>query len=342
MRRLALRIVGLALCTTALTGCGMLGGSGGGDADLNPVVHNGGDSTAPMTVDIGTGVRQAQLLRTSGDLNGAMRILSQLMLGAPDDPRVVGEYGKLLVQQGRSADAVQFLHRAVELQPNDWTLYSALGVAYDKQTDAPNAKLAYERALVLKPGEPAVLNNFAMSRMLAGDPVAARTLMMQAQAGGSTDPRIAQNLALLDARTPAAAPVTAIAAAQPVAPPAQAVATAAPRAPVMANALPPAAMPAHNAPRPLTQGGAQVVMQDVPVDPLAGPVGRAAHPAKPVPLKPSKLAKTGKPAKVAAAARPDKAAKPAPHVLADAKPPKKPDAHDHIPSLRMTADASKP
>src|ERR1700709_1380818 len=142
MRRLAVRIVGLALCTTALTGCGMLGGGGGGEPDMARVAHN--DAMAPMAADIGAGVRQVQLLRTSGDLNGAMRILSQLMLGAPDDSRVVGEYGKLLVQQGRTADAVQFLHRAVELQPNDWTLYSALGVAYDKQSDAPNAKLAYE------------------------------------------------------------------------------------------------------------------------------------------------------------------------------------------------------
>jgi hypothetical protein len=239
---------------------------------------------------------------------------------------------------------VQFLHRAVELQPNDWTYYSALGVAYDKQSDAPNAKLAYERALTLKPGEPAVLNNFAMSRMLAGDVVAARTLMLQAQAGGSTDPRIAQNLALLDSRTPAAAPVTAVAAAQPVTPPAQAVATAAPRAPVVAsNTLP----PAHGAPLPIAHGNRQIVMQDVPVDPLAGPVGH--HPAKPTPAKPSRLAKadkpakSDKPAKVAVAAKPDKAAKPSPHVLADAKPPKKPAAaHDHIPSLRMTADASKP
>ena len=35
--------------------------------------------------------------------------------------RVVGEYGKLLVQQGRSSDAVQFLSRAVQLAPSDWT-----------------------------------------------------------------------------------------------------------------------------------------------------------------------------------------------------------------------------
>jgi hypothetical protein len=313
----------------------MLGGSD--DAATPPSAHNG--SNTPIATDMAAAVRQAQMLRTSGDLEGATRILSQLMLGAPDDPRVVGEYGKLLVQEGHSGDAVQFLRRAIELQPSDWTLYSALGVAYDQQTDPANAKMAYERALGLKPGEAAVLNNFAMSRMLAGDRVAARTLMMQAQASGSTDPKIAQNLALLDSTTPAMA--------APVALPPSAVATL-PHKPVVASngfpPLPAAPTPAaaHGAPLPITHGAGQVVMQEVPVDPLAGPVARNAHNAKP-----PKLAKTGKPAKLALAGKPPAKAKPAPRTVAANTPPKpaktaKPSAHDHIPALRMTADASKP
>jgi Flp pilus assembly protein TadD len=329
MRGLLVRFAGIALCATALTGCGMMGG--GDDAVTPPSAHNGGGM--PLPTDMAAAVRQAQLLRTSGDLEGATRILSQLMLGAPDDPRVVGEYGKLLVQEGHSGDAVQFLRRAIELQPSDWTLYSALGVAYDQQTDPANAKMAYERALGLKPGEAAVLNNFAMSRMLAGDRVAARTLMMQAQASGSTDPKIAQNLALLDSTTPAAPP----------APPPSAVAMAPTKPVVASNAFPlPAPAAAHGAPLPIAHGSGQVVMQEVPIDPLAGPVGHAAHNAKP-----PKLAKTGKPAKVALAGKPTAKAKPAPRTLAANTPPKpvkpaKPSAHDHIPALRMTADASKP
>ncbi len=336
MRGSLVRFLGMALCASALTGCGMLG-VGGDDAVTPPNAHN--SAGMPVATDMAAAVHQAQVLRTTGDLEGATRILSQLMLGAPDDPRVVGEYGKLLVQEGHSGDAVQFLRRAIELQPSDWTLYSALGVAYDQQTDPANAKMAYERALGLKPGEPAVLNNFAMSRMLAGDRVAARTLMMQAQASGSTDPKIARNLALLDGSTPAMA--------GPVALPPSAVA-ALPRKPLVAsNGFPPlpAAAPtptaAHGAPLPITHGAGQVVMQEVPIDPLAGPVGRSAHNAKP-----PKLAKTGKPAKLAKAGTPPAKAKPARNVAANT-PPKpaktaKPNAHDHIPALRMTADASKP
>ena len=38
----------------------------------------------------------------------------------------------------------------MELQPNDWTLYSALGVAYDQLGDQTSARTAYEHALALQ------------------------------------------------------------------------------------------------------------------------------------------------------------------------------------------------
>lgn len=312
MHRLAVRIAALALGTTALGGCSMFGDAGvNADADKPVAVAD----SSPMAPDIDSNVHKAQLLRGSGDILGATRIMSQLMLVYPDDPRVVGEYGKLLVQQRASADAVQFLRRAIELQPNDWSLYSALGVAFDQQSDSNDAKLAYERALALKPNEAAVLNNFAMSRMLAGDPASARTLLMQAQASGSADPRIASNLALLDRNSPVKP--AAVAPAKP----ATAVAVTAPSKPATRTAMAPVVV--GGAPKPLMHGNRQVVMQDVPFDPLAGPV--AKHTAKP-----------GKTAKLA------KARKPAPRVAVTAPPGKKPKAADRIPALRMTADAGKP
>ena len=230
------------------------------------------------------------------------------------------------MQQGRSGDAAQFLRRAVELQPNDWSIYSALGVAYDQLSDPLNAKLAYEHALALKPGEPAILNNYAMSRMLAGDTASARILMAQAQASGSTDPKIVRNLALLNSVAPAPA--------MPARPPVPALASTPPqpRAPVARNEFPPVTMPAHGVPTAITRGATRIVMQEVPFDPLAGPVGRAVHPS----------AKPAKPVKVARTPR-------APQHLAvntpkPNKPPQKakPSAINHIPALRMTADASKP
>lgn len=308
MRRPSLLLLGAALSALSLGGCGSM--DIGGDARPAATAPGqqadatGGAST--MAPDVEDNLHQMQLLRANNDLVGATRIISQLMLVYPDDPRVVGEYGKLLVQENRSDDAVQFLRRAIELKPGDWTLYSALGVAFDQANDHTSAKLAYERALAVKPGEPAVLNNYAMSRMMAGDTAGARTLLLQAKASGATDPKIDRNLALLDKMpVPAAAPAPAYAAAGPRKP----VAT------VQVGALP-APGSAHGAPTPLARSN--VVMQAVPSDPLAGPVAK----------KPSRLARVAahKPSKVAASTTP-------------AKKPAKPGA---IPSLRMTADAGKP
>ncbi|MGZ6007562.1 MAG: tetratricopeptide repeat protein, partial [Rhizomicrobium sp.] len=194
MQRMLVRVAALALCTSALTACSMMGGG----EDKAMLSRSANNSPLAIATDLTSAIHQAQLLRTKGDLDGATRVISQLMLAAPDDARVVGEYGKLLVQQGRSDDAAQFLRRAVELEPSEWTYYSALGVAYDQLRDPGNARNAYEHALALKPGEPAILNNYAMSRMLAGDTTNARALMIQAKASGSPDPKIAANLAILD------------------------------------------------------------------------------------------------------------------------------------------------
>jgi tetratricopeptide (TPR) repeat protein len=218
------------------------------------------------------------------------------MLVTQDDPRIIGEYGKVLVQQGRAPEALNFLRRAVELQPGDWTLYSALGVAYDQTKDSAKAHDAYQRALVLKPGEAVVLNNFALSRMLAGDPAGAKTLMAEAAASGSADPKIARNVALIDGLAGPKMPPLAQAATQTPA-------TAAPAtvAPANAKTLPAVSHP----PRPLVANRAErnpstaantVFMQQVPFDPKAGPVAK-----KPAKATPHKLAKTPSPAPTKAA-----------------------------------------
>ena len=264
--RFAPSLASLLLCGSVLAGCA---------SDNSGVLGNIGQhknvsaSTGALPTDGDSGVRQAQQARLAGRYDDAIHTLSQLMLLASDDPRVVGEYGKALVEKGRAREAVQFLTRATELQPRDWTVYSALGVAYDEAGDQISAGRAYEHALALKPGEPAILNNYALSRMLASDPAMARQLIASAaSAGGASDPKIAHNIALVNALALQPAPVPApVAQAAPAAKaPAVDVASRAPTPIVTPAALP--AVPAVSNP--------QVVMQAVPADPLAGPV--KSHP----------------------------------------------------------------
>jgi Flp pilus assembly protein TadD len=272
MMRFAPSLASLLLCGSVLAGCA------GDDSGVMGSIgqhKNVSASAGALPTDVDSGVRQAQQARLDGRYDDAIHTLSQLMLLASDDPRVVGEYGKALVEKGRAREAVQFLTRATELQPRDWTVYSALGVAYDEAGDQVSAGRAYEHALALKPGEPAILNNYALSRMLASDPAMARQLIASAaSAGGASDPKIAHNIALVNSLASQPAPVpAAVAQAAPAAKaPAVDVASRAPTS-IVTQAAPPAVPAASNP---------QVVMQAVPADPLAGPVKSHAKPqAKP-------------------------------------------------------------
>ncbi|MGD0190251.1 MAG: tetratricopeptide repeat protein [Rhizomicrobium sp.] len=222
------------------------------DADIATIAKD-----LPGTLD--GEVKRAQLLRSRGDLDDASHSLAQLMLVAPDDARVVGEYGKVLVQQGHPQTALPYLKRAAEMQPKDWTLFSAMGVAYDQTDDHTHARVAYEHALELAPNQPAVLNNLAVSHMLAGDLSGAQKLLAQAAVAGSQDPKIASNSEVLASLKPAA-------------PAAQKPAASASKSPAPAATKLSSVSPNREAvapPKPLTSA---VVMQAVPVDPLAGPV----------------------------------------------------------------------
>jgi Flp pilus assembly protein TadD len=227
-------------------------------------------------------IQQAQMLRLAGNYPDAIKHLSQVMMVASDDSRVISEYGKTLAAMGRASDAVNFLTRAQQLQPGDWTVYSALGVAYDQIGDQKTAQVNYERALAIKPEEPSVLNNYALSRMLAKDPEMARNLAARAEsAGGKSDSMIGRNIAMIRSLVPetVSAPAQQAHVAHATVPaPAPVASSAAPHvpAPVAINVQP------QIVASPVRQSENRVVMQKVPVDPLAGPV--AAKPAGVTPV----------------------------------------------------------
>lgn len=322
MSRLLFRAAATLACVLATAGCAGFGASEAaapqGAADTANPAGNTGDAYAALAgklpTDLDGEIRRAQLLRASGDFAGATHALAQLMLAAPDDPRVVGEYGKVLAQQGRTDDALAFLTRAIELQPGNWTFYSALGVAYDQNSDRAKAADAYKRALALKPDEPAVLNNYAMSRMLAGDLDTAGQLLHQAAVHGGDYPKIASNLEMIDEmrakKNPSSVhPENRTATAAIVAKPAQ------PSQPRVLQPGLPRDLTKHPAPR--------VVMEKVPYDPLAGKVYGGHKPAAP-----HRLAETS-----------DKiSAKSASQTAAKAEIKAKPNGKSPAPALRTAAD----
>jgi len=164
-------------------------------ANYNPT-PGGKSDNAPMDLD--TALIKAQLSRRLGEFADATKILSQLVLFAPDDSRVMGEYGKTLAAQGKSDDALAFLDRAIQIRPDDWTFHSAAGVAYDQKGQYPLAQASYARALALKPGEPSVLNNAALSYMQSGDLDTADQMIHQAAATSPDKARMEYTIALVE------------------------------------------------------------------------------------------------------------------------------------------------
>ncbi len=208
MDRYFVRTAAVVFCAAWAAGCGSTASdkANAPTAAATPAAASrsnlaGDDMSATLEGEIA----KAHALRAAGSYDEAAKSLGQLLIVAPDDARVVGEYGKVLTQLGRPGDALPFLNRAIQLDANDWTFYSALGVAYDQSDQHAKARTAYEHALALKPGQPDVLNNMGVSRMLAGNLGDAQRLLNQAVQPGAEQPKIGANLALLETMKPATA-----------------------------------------------------------------------------------------------------------------------------------------
>jgi len=223
MKATGLRRITIVLAALMVSACAGL------RPDSDPMAF-AGSSSAPASPGLPEGVsfsanfdaalRQAQDLRKRGEFDSASRVLGQLVIAAPNDARVIGEYGKVMLESGRTEDAVAFLERAITLKDTDWTLFSALGIAYDQSGKAEAARAAFNHALALKPGEPAVLTNLALSHIQAGELDEAERLLVQASEHETDVPGLADKLAMvrsLKGATRQSSALTLPAATEPVA-----------------------------------------------------------------------------------------------------------------------------
>ena len=149
----------------------------------------------PKRVDAAVGLMQT--LRALGGLDEAREVAKKALPAAPDDAALLAEVGKVDLVTGQLQDAVELLQRAAKINSLDWKSRSALGLAYDRLGDYAHADEAYEDALKISPDNPAVLNNYGLSRAMARDIPGARDLLERAVKAGGADIRMRQNLALI-------------------------------------------------------------------------------------------------------------------------------------------------
>lgn len=121
----------------------------------------------PENLDIVLGL--VRNLRYAGYVSNGLQVLAKEQVNFSDDADFVLEYGKSLVASGDKIKAIKKLEQVAILTPENWQVYSALGIAYDLDNDRQGARRSYQKALEMSPDNPDVLNNMAISEALFGN-----------------------------------------------------------------------------------------------------------------------------------------------------------------------------
>ncbi|QND40184.1 pilus assembly protein TadD [Rhizobium leguminosarum bv. viciae] len=144
-----------------------------------------------------TGVNYANLLRMNGRDTRALAVMQQVAIANPGDRNVLAAYGKAQAAAGQFQQALDTIGRAQTPDRPDWKLVSAQGAILDQMGRASDARQRYRDALDIQPNEPSILSNLGMSYVLTGDLRTAETYLRSAASQPTADSRVRQNLALV-------------------------------------------------------------------------------------------------------------------------------------------------
>jgi Flp pilus assembly protein TadD len=144
-----------------------------------------------------TGVNYANLLRMNGRDTQALAVMQQVAIANPGDRNVLAAYGKAQAAAGQFQQALDTIGRAQTPDRPDWKLVSAQGAILDQMGRASDARQRYRDALNIQPNEPSILSNLGMSYVLTGDLRTAETYLRSAASQPTADSRVRQNLALV-------------------------------------------------------------------------------------------------------------------------------------------------
>ncbi|MGO7922435.1 tetratricopeptide repeat protein [Rhizobium ruizarguesonis] len=144
-----------------------------------------------------TGVNYANLLRMNGRDTQALAVMQQVAIANPGDCNVLAAYGKAQAAAGQFQQALDTIGRAQTPDRPDWKLVSAQGAILDQMGRASDARQRYRDALDIQPNEPSILSNLGMSYVLTGDLRTAETYLRSAASQPTADSRVRQNLALV-------------------------------------------------------------------------------------------------------------------------------------------------
>lgn len=147
--------------------------------------------------DVDTAIRYAHALRQNGQRVQAAAVLETAAIHNPEHKPLLGAYGRALADAGNFKQALSVLERAHSPDQPDWRILSVQGAVLDQMGRHEEAQRYYASALRIVPEEPSVLSNLGLSYALSKDLPRAEETLRRADARGSTDKRVRQNLALV-------------------------------------------------------------------------------------------------------------------------------------------------
>jgi len=156
-----------------------------------------GNAYARNPADKGVALGYANALQVSGNSEQALAVVRKLAIEHPKDREVLAAYGKALAAAGQLEPALDAVRRAQTPEYPDWRLMSAEASIVDQLGNREKARELYRKALDIQPNEPSVLSNLGMSYVLEGDLKNAESYLKTAVRQPGADSRVRQNLALV-------------------------------------------------------------------------------------------------------------------------------------------------
>lgn len=166
-------------------------------AELSQASASYGAAYEKNSKDKVAGLRYASVLRMTGQNDQALAVMKQVAIAHSNDREVLAAYGKALAGAGEFEPALDAVRRAQRPDFPDWRLLSAEGAILDQMGQPDGARELYRKALDLQPNESSILSNLGMSYLLANDLRTAETYLRSAAQGAGADSRVRQNLALV-------------------------------------------------------------------------------------------------------------------------------------------------
>jgi tetratricopeptide (TPR) repeat protein len=144
--------------------------SGGGFSAATPAPKQ---QVAKSAADHAAKEQQAVALINQGKLQEAEALYRELITAGNNNHIVYGNLAAICGMQDRFDELIEFLRKALELNPNYPDFHNNLGVALKRKGDLTAAIASYKKALELKPNYPDAHNNLGVALKGQGDLTAA-------------------------------------------------------------------------------------------------------------------------------------------------------------------------